>query len=620
MRINSDRMNRGWFWLCYWGIWGIWGISSAVARPRFQNDNNPLTEPKIQHQPDSSYRVMVTPLTTQLFPQPTAKHLGQGEVILNLNTRWFFLPDFVAGGVDDDDTAVNFNTGFSWGITDQLQLTLQFQHVDSSSPAKQGIATSERTEDNEAALELKQQLWQNEAETQALSGVLSASWGTRGFKFTRGVEKTEINNRDIFVSLAVPFTAQVGDRWQFNFVPTVAFFREESAVFFQRLPDEDSSFGTTLGLGGGVAYRVNSQLFLWGDTFIPLTGNNSINRDSGKPDKAIIYNAGLRYLVNPRLGLDIYATNTFASFAPLSLTGDRDLVGIGTQLVFMPDFIGANRRYQDEKQPQDNTPSTIDGLAFFDGDVVSSGNFIFDVHGGTQGIQTALRYGLLEDLEAGIYLDYISGDGDESEQGIATKIRLRDRSEDLPLTVSLAATVSLSDEVFSNFTTNNRQEFERRGFPQEIPIFTPGGDNGREGKEFIVTFSLPAQYQINSQTAVWLTPVVGYAQREGIELFGFNLGGSVAIDREFSLVGEIGANFIGEGNAFIGNSRQNEIPLTLALRWTPLSLLKRQPSATNRDPRLELYITNRVGFSTWHQLRVRDQNRTAIGIGLHLPF
>ncbi len=606
-----------------WGMWGMWGVSSAIAQPTIQNEDNRLTEPTIQSE-TGNYRVTVTPLATQLFAQPTAKHLQQGAVILNLNTRLYFLPDFVPGGVDDDDTAVNFNTGFSWGITDKLQLTLQFQHVDSSSPAKQGIATSERSEDNEAAIEIKQQLWQNEAETQALSGVISASWGTRGFMFSGGVDKTEINNRDIFVALAVPFTTTVGDRWQFNFVPTVAFFKEESAVFFRRLPDDDdSSFGTTLGLGGGVSYQVNSRLFLWGDTFIPLTGNNSINRSSGKPDKAIIYNAGLRYLVNPRLGLDIYASNTFASFAPLSLTGDRDLVGFGTQLVFMPDFINANRSYKDrfdKKERSVPTPLTTDGLAFYDGGVVSSGQFVLDLQGGSQGILTSLRYGLLKDFEAGIYLDYISGEGDESEQGISAKIRLLNQAEDAPLTLSFAATVSLTDEVFSNFTENNRQEFNQRGFPQEIPIFIPGGDNGEEGKEFIATFSFPAQYQLNRNTAVWFTPTLGYAQRAGLEIAGFNLGGSIALDREFSLIGEIGANLIGDGNAFIGNSRQNKIPVTVALRWTPLSLLNRQPSFTNSDPRLELYITNRVGFSTWHQLRVRDQNRTAIGIGLNLPF
>ncbi len=78
--------------------------------------------------------ILVTPLGKQLFTQPTANHLRRGDLIFNVDTRIFVLPDYTESSVDDDDTGVNFNTGFSWGITDKLQLTLQFQHVDSSSP------------------------------------------------------------------------------------------------------------------------------------------------------------------------------------------------------------------------------------------------------------------------------------------------------------------------------------------------------------------------------------------------------------------------------------------------------------------------------------------------------
>ena len=62
------------------------------------------------------------------------------------------------------------------------------------------------------------------------------------------------------------------------------------------------------------------------------------------------------------------------------------------------------------------------------------------------------------------------------------------------------------------------------------------------------------------------------------------------------------------------------IPWTVAVRWQPLSLFGLEPSVNNTNPQLELYLTNRVGSSTWHQLRVRDQNKTAIGVGLILPF
>jgi hypothetical protein len=600
--------------------WAGEGSASAINAGI---DESP-EESDVQTQDDTKYSFTVSPLVNQLFTQPTSRHLRKGEVVINFDSRLFFLPDLVPNNeVDNSDTASNYNTGFSWGISDELELTLQFQHVDSSSPARQGNFTSERTEDNEAALEVKQKLWENTSGTQSLSGVFSVSWGTRGFRLTGEGTTTELNNRNIYTAVHLPFTTTVDRKWQFTVSPTLAFFNEANAEFFQRLPNDDSSFGTVFGLAGAVSYTISPKLTLWGDVFLPLTGNNSISRQSGKPDDAIAYNAGLRYFVNPRLALDVYASNTFGSIAPLSLTADRDLMALGTNIVLMPDLFAVNRRQPDRFDSQsnlDHTPITTDGLGFFDGGTLSSGQFLFNLQGGSQGLLTSLRYGVLKDFEAGIYLDYISGETDESEQGLSAKIRLLNQAENQPLTASLAATIGLGNQALTNFASNDRREFDRRNLDKEIPIFYPGADENAQGKEFIFTLSLPLNYQFQNDAAVWLTPMIGYLQRKGTELVGFNVGGSIPLGKEFNLLGEVGANFAGDGNAFIGNSLQDEIPWTVGVRWQPLSLLGLEPSPNNSNPQLELYLTNRVGFSTWHQLRVRDQNETAIGLGLSLPF
>ena len=611
-REKSDRMRKLWLGLVSSTILFIFNTTVVKAQP---NKDLP--------QESSDTQIFFTPLAEQLFSQPTAKQLGAGEIAVNLHTRSFFFPDLVAGGVDDDDSAVNFNTGFSWGISDNLQLTLQFQHVDSSTPIKQGDFVSERTEDNEAAAELKYNFWNNQDRTQSLSGVVSASWGTRGFLFTQQGESTEINNRDIFVSLAVPFTTHVGDRWQFNLSPTVALFKDDGAGFFRRLPDdEDGSFGTVLGLGGGLSFQISDRLFLVSDVFLPLTGNNSINRDSGEPDKAIAYNAGLRFFTNPRLALDIYATNTFASFAPLSLTADRDFMGLGANLTFMPDVVLANRKYADSfaRASEDNKFFTTDGIAFFDGGTIPSGEFAFQLQGGSQGVLTSLRYGLLKDFEGGIFLDYVAGEADESEQGIGGKVRFLAQNENAPFTLSGAVTVSLTNEPFINFFDNDTAEFDRRNLDKTVPIFTPGGDDGDRGKLLIVTFALPIHYEIDKGTAIWLTPILGYVQRLGLETAGFNLGGAIALGEEIRSIGEVGINIGGEGNSLVDGSRENKIPWTVGVRWLPLSLIGREASNNNSDPYLELYLTNRVGSSTWHQLRVRENNKLGFGAGLSLPF
>jgi hypothetical protein len=128
------------------------------------------------------------------------------------------------------------------------------------------------------------------------------------------------------------------------------------------------------------------------------------------------------------------------------------------------------------------------------------------------------------------------------------------------------------------------------------------------------------QYQISKDTAVWLTPAIGYVQRGGFSLAGINAGGSVRIFRDVSILGEVGADFKGNGNAFIGNSLANRIPWNFAIRWSPSKLFGLDIGDSLARPSFELFVTNRVGASVWQQFRVRDQNNPAVGVGVSIPF
>ena len=286
----------------------------------------------------------------------------------------------------------------------------------------------------------------------------------------------------------------------------------------------------------------------------------------------------------------------------------------------MPDAILANRQYRKDRGLADTNFYTTDGLAFFDGGTVPSGEFVFHLQNSSQGILTALRYGILKDFEGGIFLDSVSGEVDESEQGISGKVRLLNQAETSPFTLSAAATVSLTNEPFINFVRNDADTFERRDLDQTIPIFTPGGDEGDRGKLLILTFSLPIQYEINRGTAIWFTPILGYVQRQGLEIAGFNLGGAVSLSPEIRAIAEVGANLVGDGNSLVDGTRTQKIPWTIGVQWLPLSLFGKEISDNNSDPHLRLYLTNRVGSSTWHQLRVRENSNAAVGVDLTVPF
>lgn len=549
----------------------------------------------------------------------TAEHLRQGEIVTNLRLRQTFPPDTI----DQVGLTGQPTFGFSWGVTDSLEFTIDAQTVDNSGPVRQGEFAAQRINANpgirstgtnffqEFAFQVKQRLWQNSESSQALSGVITASIGNgkRPFTFKSNGDVFTGQRPGLVYSLELPFTVTTNNRWQFTLSPKVAFLPEDNALYFNRLPtDKKSSFGTNFGLATGVSYQLNPRLILWGDAFIPFTGNNTINRDTGLPTRSIAYNAGLRYLVNPRLSTDLFVSNTLGNTGALSVITDKDYPALGLGITYLPGFTGANRRYsQHFSSSVQPPPSTTAGFGWLDGGTIPNQQLLFSLQGGQQGLLTGIRYGLLDDFEIGAYLSSIPGTVDESQLGFSGKIRFLNQADGAPVTLSAAATIARSNNVLINFVNNNRNEFRQRGL-------TKGGfafSNERDGELFIITLSTPMHYQFKGGSAVWLTPTLGFVQRSGLDIGGFNFGASVPVFKNIDVIAEAGVDILGNGNAFIGNSLQKIIPWTVGLRWYPGAVTGMQ---------LETYLTNRLGTSPYDSLRVRADNDTAVGFGLILPI
>jgi uncharacterized protein YjbI with pentapeptide repeats len=583
-------------------------------------------EPETQENDTEGF---ATPLSHQQFQQPTAQTLPQGSATFNFTGRLFSLPADVAGA---NDTSRYAGLGFSVGITDDLELTGAYQQVDSNSPGRQGPFIVNRAGvggqtpgNDEFTLQLKQKIWKNSDRSLELSGLAAVSFapGPRRNTFRNGGGTITKENNAIVPELQLPLTATLGKRIKLTLSPTLAFFPSDSALFLSTAPGVGGSFGTTFGFTGAASFQVFERLTLWADAFVPLTGNNSISPSSGRPNQEIAFNAGLRYLVNPRLAFDVFATNTEGSVGPVALTTQPDSIGVGANLVFMPDFIPGNRRIADNHGGvlgEPDSPRTIDGLGFFDGGTVPKGKLAFHLQGGNQGLLTAVRVGVLKDFELGAFFESISGRVDESEQGFSGKVRLLNQDKGAPFTLSAAGTVSITNDVFANFNNNDRTAFEALGIPEGTPFL---GNLDRGDRLFLVTATLPVHYRISDRANVWFTPTLGIVQRSGLETAGFNLGGEFEVIPAFSVLAEVGADFVGKGNAFTGNGNGlvDRIPWNFAVRVDPLRLFDNDidTSRANR-PNIEVYITNRVGSSTWHQLRVRDQNEIAVGAGLLIPF
>ncbi|MEL6458767.1 MAG: hypothetical protein AAFQ91_11030 [Cyanobacteria bacterium J06621_15] len=555
----------------------------------------------------------------------TADHLKQGEIVTNLRYRHFFQ----SGSAETDGLTGQPTIGITWGVTDDLELTFDAQTVDNAGPVRQGSFNAQRINPTgfgpnffqELTLQAKQRIWQNKKGNQALSAVVAASMGNadRPYRFfNQNGNVSNGLNTEIVTSLELPFTVKTDKRWQFTVSPKAAFLPKDNALYYNTAPiNNPGSFGTVFGLAGGASYKVNSRLMLWGDSFVPFSGNNTINRDTGLPARIIGFNAGVRYFVNPRLATDLFVSNTLGNTGALSIVTDRDYPALGFNLTFLPGITSANRKYpQHFRSTVQPSPNTNAGFGFLDGGTIPNQQLRFNLQAGSQGLLTGIRYGLLDDLEIGAFLESIPGTVDESQLGFSGRLRLLHQADGDPLTLSIAGTLARPNNVFTNFANNNRNRFEELGLDKDGFAFS----NEKEGELFIITLSTPMHYQFENKSAIWLTPTLGFVQRRGLEIAGFNLGGSIPINKDLNAIAEVGFDLSGNGNGFIGNNLQTVIPWTVGLRWNPASLLNISDDSTLSDMQLEAYLTNRLGSTPFDSLRVRADNETAVGVGLVLPI
>lgn len=565
-----------------------------------------------------------TPLMTQFFQQPSAETLPPGSVVGRVGSRFYDLPAGTAGA---DDTAFYPTFQVSAGVTKDLEISASYQQADSNSPGTQGAFNVNRGGDDpgndEATISAKYRFWESSDQTIQSSVIGALSFGNRAANFNGNGPAVRFENDNVVPMLQVPVTLKLGDRTRLTLAPTVAFFADSNAMFLFRPPvANQGSFGTTFGIAAAASHEVIPRVSVFGDAFAPFSGNNSVSRASGLPNKEIAFNAGVRFLVNPRLGLDLFASNSQGTLGPLALTTQSGDLGIGANLVFMPNLFAGNRKIADNYGSDPNAPDsplTVDGIGFFDGGTLPQNKLGLHVQGGSQGVMTALRYGFLKDFEGSLYLNYVLGNTDESEQGIGAKIRLLNQDKGAPVTASIQGTLGQTNEPFLNFINNDPNQFTNSGLEKTVPLIL-NRDDGGTGRLFVVTLSLPIQYKIDKKAAVWLTPMLGYVQRDGLEAGGINAGGSLEVLKDVNVVAEVGADLIGKGNSFSGGRLQDRIPWTVAVRWDPSSLLGYDKSMSLARPNVELYLTNRVGSSVWQQMRVREGGDPAVGVGIFVPF
>jgi hypothetical protein len=576
----------------------------------------------------------------------TAEHLGAGEILQTQFVR-LFKPE---AGINDDLFA-NQSNQIVYGLTDDIELSLDLQGVNGSVPGFQGNFTAERRVgiNNGNVFQDFSLLGKLRVGT-ILGGqsslVLGLTASRPQFTFTTTDPATGLSVQTtrpqsgitLAPSLELPITYKTkDDRLSFTVSPRLVYFPEDSNLYTPVNPGSNGRFGLTVALGLGGTYKLSPRFQIRGDASPILVGNNTVGRFSGQPTQVIPFNIGLRYLVNPRIALDVFATNTFGNSGGPAIAAFSNNTGIGVALTTTPERlftildVPANRKFAEtfyEDVPKERrrifVPASFDLL---DGSTIARETSQIALRVSTGTIGAAFRNGSLDDFETGFFANFAPEGVDESDAGASTKIRFLHQQSGDPFTLSALVTLGRSSSRLCNFINGTRDGLERaiNGQPTNcpgVPGSSPAGDRGpipanlfglvteNIGELIILTLSLPTQFTFDSGASLWFNPKLAYIQRAGDRspLIGASFGASYPVMPGLELVGQITPVFRGE-NAFLGDGLARLLPWQAGVRFS-------LPNGFSAN----LYATNAVGLSPYESLRVRADNQVSVGLGLQLPF
>lgn len=289
---------------------------SEAPEPQLQYQQTPLQLPPIR-----------------LFNLETANQLPAGAIQFNGGIRAFpaSSDETLAGG----SGLQVFSFSVDGGVTDRLQLGASFWAF-SDAPGKRIAGEAPDLTFGALAPTLKYQILKKDKLSLGVNTSVEALYiSSQLGLFTTSQEKDP--SYTAAGSVLFPLTYSVTPQFQVHFTPGVAFFPGDL--------NGTDFYGTFFNLGAGFSWQPVQRFNLFADINGPLgPGDNTVRSSDGSLTKAVVWSAGFRYLVNPALGFDVYATNAFGTTPAtrlLTFIPDSSQVAVGAALNFTPD-IGQN--------------------------------------------------------------------------------------------------------------------------------------------------------------------------------------------------------------------------------------------------------------------------------------
>lgn len=448
---------------------------------------------------------------TRLFNLETANQLQQGTFQI---TAGFHQP------IPEDGTPGTgyqiYYAAFDWAPTDKLQFGFAVDGFDdniTSRPIKGKVANLTTVS---FAPSFKYQLFKDEKLAVAVSGSLEyMRLATTPGLFNNLPARSNVRQIPVNLlvgSLQVPVTYNVNSTLQAHVTP--------GAVFFPDKVGGADFFGTYLNLGAGLSWQASQKLNFYANANLPFgSGGNAFNSKDSSIFKKVLWAFGTTYAVDPRVGVELYATNAFGKTPATSLLAfipDGDQVVIGGNVRYLFD-IGQNyaSSFRETRQLSERDKSLVlDGFTLSSASTLGASQvkltaglgtelasrFIF-AYGASNNLQIE---GLVEQTAGGDKLSAAETGGSGVKIGTGAKIRFLDQSQGDPVSLS----------------------FRISGV----------GDLGTRGNLGTLYTELPILYQPNAQTALFFNPKAGFNGE--IDRWGIGVGINQAISNNFQLIGE----------------------------------------------------------------------------------
>lgn len=501
---------------------------------------------------------------SQLFNLETANQQPAGTVSISTGVRFFFTDQVGLGaGLQVYNAAIN------GGVTDRLQLGLTGTLFDDTL----GRLVNGRLVDLQflsIAPNFKYQLIKDDNLSLGLSGSLELLQILTTPGLLNPTSET-ITGDHIAGTLQVPLSYAFNPQLQLHFTPGVAFYPE--AI------NNTPFFGTILNLGAGLNWQPLEQVNLFADLNLPLSGGNTISSQDSSILRRLVWSAGLRYLVNPNVGLDLYATNAFGTTPAtrfLAFVPDGDQTAIGVNLNYTPDF-GQGYASSFRKGPavqlgQRDAALLLDGLSLTTADTLLPG--MLRLRGGLgAGDGLNIAYGLTNDFQVELIGEQLREGKDLNSDtygpgfklGPAIKLRFLDQVQGDPF--SLGLKVALGLDLFST---------------DRIGLFSA---------------ELPFLYRLSPQVALSFNPKA--ASVNGRSLAGTGLGINYALSKDLQLIGEFTPLFTGQTSVWSAGARYFNADLGLGV---------------------DVYGSNAIGQYTLGGLVAQSNGGTSVGFNLHWLF